>query len=267
MVSNTISGAGYLLQGVRLIAHPKLRPFVLIPLLVNVIVFSGAIYLGIAQFEYFTAFLEGQMPSWLSWLSWILWPLFVLLLLVVVFYSFGMVANLIAAPFNGLLAEKVEATLTGRPLERSGDYARMLADLLPTLLGEVGKILYALLWSVPFLALLLVPVAGPVLWFLYSAWILTVQYSDYPMGNHGLKFREMRRRLRERRTLSFGFGSAAVCLGMIPVVNFILMPSAVAGATLMWVREFMDVSNYQGPHESRVATRYVLLVIDHLSAR
>ena len=265
MVSNAVSGAGYLLQGMRLIARPKLRQFVLIPLLINILVFSGAIYLGVAQFEHFVAFLDSQMPSWLSWLEWVLWPLFVLLLLIVVFYGFGMVANLIAAPFNSLLAEKVEAILIGRSVEQSSDYARMLADLLPTLRDEIWKVLYALLWSLPFLALLLVPVAGPVLWFFFSAWILTVQYSDYPMGNHGLTFREMRRRLRERRAVTLGFGSAAVCLGMIPVVNFILMPSAVAGATLMWVREFRDGSSYQGPHESRVATRYVLLLIDHLS--
>jgi CysZ protein len=97
--------------------------------------------------------------------------------------------------------------------------------------------------------------------------MMSVQYSDYPMGNHGLKFSEMRRRLRARRTLSLGFGAAATGMGMLPILNFILMPSAVAGATAMWVREFKNSSNYQGPHQSRVATRYVLLTIDHLSGR
>ena len=267
MVTHPISGAGYLLQGIRLIARPGLRRFVLIPLLINILVFSAAIYAGIAQFEGLMALLESQLPSWLGWLEWLIWPIFILILLVLVFYSFSLVANLIASPFNSLLAEKVELTLTGQPLDQGNDYRRMLAELLPTLFDETVKILYALLWAIPFLVLLLIPVVGPVLWFLYTAWILAVQYSDYPMGNHGLKFREMRRRLRSRRSLSLGFGAAAAGLGMVPVLNFILMPSAVAGATAMWVSEFRRANNYQGTHESRVATRYVLLGIDHLSGR
>jgi CysZ protein len=70
--------------------------------------------------------------------------------------------------------------------------------------------------------------------------MLAVQYSDFPMGNHGLKFRDMRATLRRRRFLSIGFGAAAAGLTMIPVVNFIAMPAAVAGATAMWVRELQS---------------------------
>ena len=106
---------------------------------------------------------------------------------------------------------------------------------------------------------------GPILWFLYTAWILAIQYADYPMGNNGLKLREMRKRLKGRRLLSLSFGAATAGLAMVPVLNFIAMPSAVAGATALWVRELKGGRNYQGPHESRVATRSVLLVIDQLS--
>lgn len=256
------------MEGARLIARPGLRRFVMAPLLINILVFSVAIYVGVAQFEGLMLALQSRVPSWLGWLDWLLWPIFILLLLVLVFYGFGMAANLIASPFNNLLAEKVERMLTGRPLDQGGDFRQMIADLLPTLFDELVKILYALFWAIPFLLLLFIPVAGPVLWFFYTAWILAVQYSDYPMGNHGLKFREMRRRLRSRRTLSLGFGAAAAGLGMIPVLNFIMMPAAVAGATAMWVREFRPTNNnYQGPNQSRVATRFVLLLIDHLSGR
>ncbi|KXX64099.1 sulfate transporter CysZ [Marichromatium gracile] len=270
MVAKPMLGAGYLLQGVRLITRPGLRRFVLIPLAVNILVFSLAIYLGAREFAAFLDLVEAQIPSWLGWLEWILWPVFALLLLVVVFYTFNLVANLIASPFNNLLAEKVELLLTGRPLQDSGSVGKLIKELLPTLLDELVKVVYALALAIPFLVLLFVPVVGPLLWFLYTAWILAVQYSDYPMGNHGLKFREMRARLRGERGLSLGFGAAAAGLGMVPVVNFILMPSAVAGATAMWVREFNREharARYQGPYESRMTTRWVRLEIDHLSGR
>ncbi len=267
MTANPVSGAGYLLEGIGLIARPGLRRFVVVPLLVNILVFSAGIGAGVHWFEGYVAWMDSRVPSWLQWLDWVIWPLFVLFLLVLVFYGFSLLANLIAAPFNSLLAEQVERHLTGQPLDQEGGIKRMLKELVPTLFDELKKILYALALGIPFLLLLLVPVAGPILWFLYTAWILAVQYADYPMSNNGLKLREMRKRLNGRRLLSLSFGAATAGLSIVPVLNFIAMPSAVAGATALWVRELKGGRNYQGPHESRVATRYVLLVIDQLSGR
>jgi CysZ protein len=235
-----VSGLGYLLKGVGLIASPGLRRFVVVPLLVNALVFTGAIYAGVAWFEGFVAWVEARVPGWLQWVEWLLWPLFVLTLLVLVFYTFGLVANLIAAPFNALLAEKVELYLTGRPLTQGGGLAKAMRELVPTLCDELRKILYALLWAVPFLVLFFIPgvnLAAPALWFLYTAWMLALQYVDYPMGNHGLKFHAMRAGLRKRRLLGLGFGAATAGMTLVPVLNFIVMPSAVAGATALWVRE------------------------------
>ncbi len=265
--NNPLSGAGYLAQGIRLIAQPGLRRFVIVPLLVNVLIFSLAIYAGVAFFDHWMLALESRLPGWLGWLDWILWPIFILLLLVVGFSLFGLVANLIASPFNGLLAEKVEQHLTGRPLAEGGSLASLLMEIVPSLIEEVRKLVYALVLAIPFLLLLLIPVVGQLLWLVYVAWILVVQYADYPMANHGLRFREMRRRLRQHAGLSLGFGAAAAALSMVPILNFILMPSAVAGATAMWVRELKGSTAYQGAAQSRVATSSVLLLIDHLSGR
>ena len=240
MTINPASGAGYLFRGIGIIAKPGLRRFVLIPLLINVLVFSAVIWYGVDRFESFILWMGTKVPAWLQWLEWVLWPLFILALLILVFYGFTLVANLIASPFNSLLAEKVELHLTGRPLSEGGGWKKALVELVPTLVDELRKMIFALLWAIPFLILFLIPginVAAPVLWFLYTAWMLTLEYNDYPMGNHGLKFREMRARLRRRRVLSLGFGAATAGLTMIPVVNFIAMPSAVAGATAMWVGE------------------------------
>jgi CysZ protein len=246
MAVNPISGAGYLVAGMKLISQPALRRFVLMPLLINILVFSAAIWYGIGQFESFLAGMESKVPSWLQWLDWILWPLFVLTLVILVFYSFTLVGNLIASPFNGLLAEKVELHLAGRPLREGGGWKKALVELVPTLLDEIKKLLFAALLAIPFLVLFLIPginLAAPMLWFLYTAWILTLGYCDYPMGNHGLKFREMRALLRRKRVLGLGFGAATAGMTMVPVLNFIVMPSAVAGATAMWVRELSGEAN------------------------
>ena len=41
--------------------------------------------------------------------------------------------------------------------------------------------------------------------------------------------------MAEQRPLALGFGLAALCMTLIPVVNFIAMPAAVAGATALWI--------------------------------
>ncbi len=246
MAVNPVSGPAYLLEGMRLITRPGLRRFVAIPLAINILVFAAALYWGISRFEGLIAWLHSLLPTlpdWLAWLErgldWILWPLFILLAVVLVFQGFTLIANLIAAPFNGLLAEKVANHLRGGAPDSAAGMDQVLTTLIPAMLDEVRKLLYALLWAIPFFILSLVlPLVGPLLWFLFSAWILALEYLDYPMGNQGLGAREIRRRLRGRPVLSLGFGAATVGLTMIPLVNFIAMPSAVAGATALWVREF-----------------------------
>ena len=81
----------------------------------------------------------------------------------------------------------------------------------------------------------MVNVAAPFIWFLFTAWMLTIEYGDYPMGNHDIDFKQQREKLRSNRQLAFGFGSGVMVLTMIPVINFLAMPVAVAGATRMFI--------------------------------
>jgi CysZ protein len=60
------------------------------------------------------------------------------------------------------------------------------------------------------------------------------------MANHLLHFSTQRRLLRRNRLLAYGFGGGTLLLTLIPVVNFIAMPAAVAGASALWVGEFRD---------------------------
>ncbi|MOA66565.1 putative sulfate transport protein CysZ [compost metagenome] len=43
--------------------------------------------------------------------------------------------------------------------------------------------------------------------------------------------------LRAKRWQSLGFGAATYAALLVPGLNILLMPAAVAGATLFWVRE------------------------------
>jgi CysZ protein len=244
-MSNPFAGIGYFLRGLRLIFRSGLRRYVVMPLAINVLLFAGLTWFGAGQFEDFLNWLMPELPEWLQWSYWLLWILFAVSALLILFFAFSLLANLIAAPFNGLLAEAVEFHLTGQRPADGGGWQKMLKELVPTLLDELRKLLYFAAWSLPFLVLFVIPVVNiiaPFAWLTFSAWMLALEYADYPMGNHGLRAAEQKRRLGQQRLLSLGFGSAVTVATMTPFLNFVVMPAAVAGATALWVERFKEVS-------------------------
>ena len=239
--NNPVSGALYFLRGFAIVARPGIRRYVVIPLLINTALFGALVYFGVS---WLVAFAGDMLPGWLEFLAWILVPGFVVAALMAGFYTFNLLANLVAAPFNGLLAEAVERHLTGRaPPSAERGWGAFLGELGPAVAAEVRKLAYVAVRSLPPLALFLVPgvnVVAPFVWMVLGAWMLAVTYVDYPMANHGIGFAELRARLAERRLLSLGFGGAAVAALAVPVLNFLVIPCAVAGATAMWVEQLDD---------------------------
>lgn len=232
-------GVGQLLKGFRLLKEPGIRPFVIIPLLVNLVVFAGLIWLVGDQFDALMDRLMPQLPEWLAWLAWLAWVLFAILAALLVFYGFTLLANLISAPFNGFLAERVarrfgieNPELEQRPL------ARQMLDDVRQELRKLGYFLgRAALLALLSLALLFIPLVNaliPLLWFGFGAWMLALEYSDFHLANQGYRFEEERRLLRKNLGASLGFGAAAALATLIPFVNFLVMPAAVAGATALW---------------------------------
>ena len=235
-----VAGLHYLLAGIRLITAPRIRAYVVIPLIINSLLFAGGLLYGA---HLWGRLLDTTLPSWLEWLEWLLWPLFVVLALGVVFFCFSLLANLIAAPFNGNLAKAVEVRLTGQTREHNGGLRKLPAELIGAIGSELRKLIYIVLRLLPFLIGLLIPgiqIIASLAWSLFAAWLLALEYLDYPMGNHGLSFSEQRRRLAQRRMLVLGFGGGVMLLMLIPVANFMVMPVAVAGATVMWVERFKE---------------------------
>ena len=114
----------YFLQGFSLIQTKGLRRFVFIPLAVNLVLFATALYFLFGQIDPAIVWLVELIPDWLGWLksalSYIIWPLAVISILLIFALVFGTLANWIAAPFNGLLAEKIEQHLTGQAIGDAG---------------------------------------------------------------------------------------------------------------------------------------------------
>lgn len=240
VIQGSSSGAAYFFKGFDLILVKGLKRFVFIPLAINFILFSALFSYLIVQLSEWMTKLNDWIPEWMQgWLNWLLWPLALITILVLFSFIFATFANWIAAPFNGLLAEKVEQYLTGQPLDTGG-----VIDLIkdtPRLVGrEFRKLGYYLPRALLCLILFFIPVLGqtiaPVLWFLFSAWMMSVQYCDYPFDNHKISFESMKSKLKEQRGQSMSFGIMVMFFTMLPVGNLLVMPVAICGATSMWVQ-------------------------------
>lgn len=238
MISNPFTGASYLLRGVGLINRPGVRRHVIIPLIINILVFAGLIWLLAAQFEVLIEWLMPTLPDWLAWLDTLLWFLFAITTGIAVFFSFSILANLIGSPFNSFLSAAVEKDMTGHsPISEVG----FVEETVKAITGEIKKMVLFAVIAVGLLILTLIPVinlVAPVLWIIFSAWMLSIEYLDYPLGNQGKSFPEIRRTIQQKRFLSLGFGGMVMLATLIPLLNFLVMPVAVAGATALRVEQF-----------------------------
>ncbi|PCJ17276.1 MAG: sulfate transporter CysZ [Gammaproteobacteria bacterium] len=253
-MDDIFKGARYLLQGLALLKTPGLRRYVAIPLIINSVLFSLLIYWLSSFASDAVESLVDKLPDLLSFLYWLIMPAFVFILFFLSAYVFNIFANFIAAPFNGLLAEKVESLRTGKSLSEPSSFRDFLKIVPHSLARELAKLKYYLprvlalatltLISVVISLIPIVGIIGPIIgliastaWFFWGAWMMTIQYMDYPMDNHQTNFEQLKGTVSQRRALSFGFGFSIVLTLSIPIINFVVMPAAVAGATLMWLEE------------------------------
>ncbi|WP_303720471.1 EI24 domain-containing protein, partial [Malonomonas rubra] len=109
-VASFTRGFSYPLRAAKFLGkRPGLLKYLALPFSINVLIFSLSVYFGLDLFE---LMLETYAPGTEVWYGMILyylaWTVALLLTAVVVFFSFTVVGNLIASPFNELLSERVE---------------------------------------------------------------------------------------------------------------------------------------------------------------
>lgn len=226
-----------LLEGLKLLSHPALRKYLLIPLAINIVLYSGAFVLG---YYSVSTLMATFIPDWLSWLSWILWPLFFVSFMVVGFFSFTLLANLIAAPYYSELSRKALEIFTGnRILDHEQAWDKIF-------IGELRRITYLLGRLLPLLLLFLIPVVNliaPVLWTLFAAWGIALEFLAYPLENRGFAFPEQKQLLQQARWGVLSFGGLTGFALTLPIVNLLAGQAAVIGATL-FIHRLMEQETF-----------------------
>jgi len=232
-MADFISGLRYALSGFGLLTRPGIRLYALLPLLINLILFVLAIVYGASQFNALLTRLTEQW-EWIEWLRWLLWPLFLLLMLGFVFFCFSILANILAAPLNGYLSSAVERTLGSVSLHNQISTRSFPQQFEAEIRSELVKMRFFFVRGLPLLLLFVVPIVqllAPIVWFIYAAWMIALEYLEIPLGNRGLLFPQVLGIASQNRRLVLGFGTGVLLMTMMPGINLMIMPVAVSGAT------------------------------------
>jgi CysZ protein len=224
------AGFSYLFRGLAdLTSTPGMWLWALLPLVLNLLVFSLVLVTAVWAAAHYASGLSEN--SWgILWGSLAGLAAFALVLLVS-FFTFGLVAPVLAAPFNELLSQRAEEKLTGstgdsqeRPL--AGELLRAAWSATKLFLLELAVVLPALL-------LLLIPFAGVVLFAIPAGFFIALAYLDYPLDRRKLSVRQKLAFCRRHAAEVMGFGLSTYLVMMVPFLNVLMIPvAAVAGARL-----------------------------------
>lgn len=224
--NNPLLAIKFFWQGVRMISEKKLRKFVVIPVLINFLIYGVAFTIG---YFYLAEMIDQFIPGWLQWLRWILWPLFFISFFIAGFFTFTVLANLIAAPFYGRLSAEALAIITGESASITE------APWPKVIMAELKRAAYLGSRAIPLVILSMIPginALAPVLWALFGAWGMALEYLAYPLENAGILFSEQRKFIGSVRWGALSFGGLAAAGLALPLINILVAPAAVIGATI-----------------------------------
>lgn len=253
-MSALLAGARLLLDGQRwVLSRRRWLGFGLLPALITLVIYAAALValaLTVGDVAaWATPFADDWDDAWRSLLRTLI--ALVLfgggLLLAVITYTAATL--LVGDPFYEKLSGRVEETL-GPPPAGPPD-PPLWRQLWNSLRDSVHVLGRTLVFTVPLFAFGFVPVIGqtvvPVLGIAVTGFFLTAELTSFAMERRGIPVRDRLRLLHAHRGLVLGFGVPLVLLCLVPLAAVVLMPGAVAGATLL-ARTVTDVT---GPAPAR----------------
>lgn len=150
------------------------------------------------------------------------------LALLVGYFLYLPFARVLLAPFSEALSRKTHAIATGGASYRSDlGWGRAIWEGLKLAIFQIAIAAMAVAIS-----LIFPPVGAPVAIAL-AVLICGLDFLDVPLSARGLPFRRKLGVIWRNKSLAIGFGFAAYFLLLIPVVNLLLLPVGVIGATLL----------------------------------
>ncbi|MEV6850993.1 EI24 domain-containing protein [Actinoplanes sp. NPDC051411] len=238
-VRQFFSGASLLGRGLELVLRsPRLLGLGLLPALLAGVLYVLALIFLIRFLPDLARFSTGFADGWASGLRDLLEVLagiaIVGVSVLLGMLAFTAVTLAIGDPFYERISELVESRYGGVP---DGVEVGFWRSLGRSVVDSIRLITLSILAGIPLFLLGLIPVVGqivsPVLGALVGGWLLAVELTGAPFQRRGQRLRDRRRALKASRPMTLGFGVAVFLCFLIPLGAILMMPAAIAGATLL----------------------------------
>jgi CysZ protein len=245
------AGATYPFRALSLLQKtPKLRGYVLVPILVNLAV-GGTLYAGLlfAGFQGIDAAIQ-SLPAWTAFLDVVLRVLLTILLFLMtglVLLQFGV---LLGSPWYGKLSEELEQLRTGHTVIPAGGMGGVFVEIWRTIAFELKKLTLTVGVAIPLLLLNFIPGFGTAIATLggiaLAATIVCLDFLDPALERRRFRFRHKLNILVHSLPASATFG--LVCLGLvsIPLLNLLAIPLCVAAGTMFFCDRILPRMKNEG---------------------
>ncbi|MCB9480018.1 MAG: EI24 domain-containing protein [Deltaproteobacteria bacterium] len=232
-----LSGFSAPWAGVRFIRrNPSLLRFFAIPVLINTLVYGTGGYLFFSYLpRLMNSFIKDPQTWYMELVWWVLAVIIGGVVALIFLFTFTAVGLVIASPFLEALSEKVDIIrLGGNP---APDDTGFITDILRSM-ASMGKWIFLfLLAQILCLFLHLIPVIGNIVGaacqfgvtFFFLAW----EFWDIPMERRKMKFGDKWKFMKDNLTTALAFGAVISLYILIPLFNFVMMPTTVAGASIL----------------------------------
>lgn len=213
--------------------HPALWRYGVFPVLVNLLITGFLLILLIAAGGWFFVTIHPKFGEG-AW--WLLAEVLAAALVVVVVFGLAVVAwmvlqGILCGHFYGRLAEQVELQLGMRREEiKDVPFGVQVADTF----RDVSSLI---LVNAGCLVVQIIPGLGTVVGlassYYFTCFTLGLEYWEYPLALRGLRRGEMREFARRHRAQTLGLGTMVTLMALVPLVNAVLLTTAVTGAVLL----------------------------------
>jgi CysZ protein len=239
------SGAILPFRSVRfLFQNRKLLPLIVVPALINMLLFGVSAYLLLTHAGEWLGWLwekpggSGFIDTLLVGVWYVVYAIALAACLVLSYIVVLIAGGILASPFHDILSEHTERILLGvEELESTG--LSFTTGMLKSILSDVTiALLYAAV-MVPILLLNFIPVLGSIaataLGSVASAYFVGLEYSDPLLQRREVPVRRKFRLIRDNFWLAGSFGLATSFCLWVPFLNFFCMPIAVIGGTALGI--------------------------------
>jgi CysZ protein len=147
-------------------------------------------------------------------------------------WSFAWLFLIFASPFQDFISVEVEREVRGF----AGSAPEGFAGFLRSMWQSVVQAIVFTALTLLFLLAGFVPLAGPILLFLWSAFVFGYSFVAIPSGRMAHRITERLSFARRHIGAVMGMGIAILSVSLIPFVNVLCMPIFVIAGTLLYIQ-------------------------------